>query len=194
MEGTRPSAPVVIHRRLNQSNRLEITQTVCTLFAAIIFLSSMLSVLASFHVGYGIIRTELVQLYGEDRTSRYFTPIVFHSFVSRVQFGSGVIGVLAIVMAAFRRRLSCHLESFWGALKFSARHERRSHAKWNLASGISLGSIAVIGFLLRLYFVNQPMRVSQFRFRPSTPILLVAPDGRSPGYSHAQTTRTERRI
>ena len=140
--------------------RTRIAARIWTGLALVISLMSLLLVLVSFRLRFESVQSQLVQLYGQDRTSRYFTPGVFHLFTERIRLGAGVLVTIAFIILALRGPLVRVLVSFWHALSLSIRHERRACRKWGPAAGAVI-AMTLIGLFVRLRFINQPMRYDE---------------------------------
>jgi hypothetical protein len=147
--------------RSRGADKTGIPEIICISLAAIVALLAVALLLVSFRLTYGNIQTHLTQLYGEARTSRYFTPTVFHLFITRLRLGAACLFGGAIALVVSRRILGRPLYSFWSALSLSFRHERRARSEKKVADVATLAFIALIGLFLRLRFIDQPMRYDE---------------------------------
>jgi Dolichyl-phosphate-mannose-protein mannosyltransferase len=138
-----------------------IVQLICAALAVALSLSSILMLGALSHLKYTSLQMYLIRLYGEERTRRYFTPSVFLSFLARMRLGAALLQVIAIALYALRSQVARYLITFARALSHSLRHQRRSHLNIGGVPAVSLGLITLAGLVLRLHFINQPMRYDE---------------------------------
>jgi hypothetical protein len=140
---------------------IRLGSSLCLAIAGSALLLSLLMLAGSSLISYATVRDHLVLLYGGQLTDRYFTPAIFVSALLRARLAGGFFLVLSIAIAALRNTLSRPIESFRLALLLSVKHERRARLHWNMRTLIALAMIMLTGFLLRLHFIDQPMRYDE---------------------------------
>jgi hypothetical protein len=142
-------------------HRGQIRPVACIAFGLLVLLLGLLFVTVSFLVSYDSVRNQLLQSYGEERTSHYFSPMVFFSALSRIRLIAGLLLVLGVAIVRFRDRLARLLDSFWRLLSSSFSHERRWRTQCDRVSLIGLNIITLVGLGIRLRFIDQPIRYDE---------------------------------
>lgn len=107
---------------------------------------------------YEIVRGRLVQAYGTERANRYLTPAIFAAAILRLRLAALFLLAAAAGMLTLRRRLARLIEAPWAALYLSFRHFGRGRHQRNLVTTGALVLITLVGLLVRLPFLSQPMR------------------------------------
>jgi hypothetical protein len=144
-----------------QRDRTRVPAWVCLLFSSVLAALAVLLIIVSFRLPFSTIQARLVQIYGAQRVDVYFTPAAFVSAMSRLRLGACVLLFAALLVGGFRVRLARALDSIWGALVLGIRHARRTALGFDPARSIALGFIILIGLLIRLQFIQQPMRYDE---------------------------------
>ncbi len=124
-------------------------------------LAALLLFGVSYLLPYETLRSQLIALYGGDRTGRYFSPEVYASAMWRLRYGAGFLLLAAGGIAVFRKVCARALDSLAGSILLSIRHARRSPRKVDAMTALALAAIVIIGLLLRLEFLGQPMRYDE---------------------------------
>jgi uncharacterized membrane protein len=155
---TRAPAPRSVVGKTGQSR---IGSAACAGLALLILLAALLLFGATFFLSYKTLQTQLVALYGSNRTSRYFSPEIYSSALLRLRVAAGCLVLAASAIAGFRGPLARAFDSLVGSILMSVRHARRSQWSVDPVRAVALSAIAIIGLFLRFQFLEQPMRYDE---------------------------------
>lgn len=133
----------------------------CIVASVLLAVIAILVLTASALLPYHTVASRLARLYGAERTSRYFSPLIWAQTVLRLRFFAVLLLALGALGLLLRRRLAAMLDSAAGSLWLSALHTRRSRHRIHTSTAVGVGSIALVGLLLRLRFIAQPMRYDE---------------------------------
>jgi hypothetical protein len=128
------------------------------IFALILLSIGAVLLAVSFQLPYSFVRDQLVHLYGEERVARHFSAALFSAAMFRLGLFAGFMPITAIVLVRTRHSLAASADLFWRALSMGLAHSRRSLSRCSIRGILPLGAIVLVGFAVRLRFLNQPMR------------------------------------
>lgn len=134
---------------------------ICVAFAVILSLLALLLVATSFRLSYHAVQAKLTELYGEQRAGRYFTPAGFAAAMSRLRLVAAMVIGLALAIAGARVWIARKIDPAWGALVLGVRHMRKARTPRNAVQAAGLVLITLVALLVRLRFVNQPIRYDE---------------------------------
>jgi len=129
--------------------------------ALFIAIAAMSLLVVSFAVSYNSVEEQLVALYGAQRTAAHFSPALWGAAVLRLRVASAALLLLAAAITAWRERLNRFINSVWSAVFDSFRHECRAKLRLPRGEAITLVLLTILGILLRLRFIQQPMRCDE---------------------------------
>lgn len=131
------------------------------LLAALVASVSLSLLLCSFLVSYDSIQSRLIDLYGPQRTASYFSESVWNAALLRIRFFCIALSLSAAGIWRARRVFARATVVAYTTILASIRHERRRKRQITLTNAVGLISITFVGLLLRLCFLNQPMRYDE---------------------------------
>lgn len=129
--------------------------------ALLMAIAAVSLLVVSFTVSYNSVEQQLVHLYGARRTAVHFSPAVWEMAVLRLRLVSALLLVLAAAITAWRERLNRSINAGWSAVSFSVRHEFRAKFHLPRAEAIALALLTLLGVILRIRFIQQPMRCDE---------------------------------
>jgi hypothetical protein len=141
--------------------RTRVRPGICVWLAVILSVIALLFIAISYGLTYNAVQARLAELYGDQRAARYFTPAIFASAMERFRLGAGLVVGLAMGIAAARVRIARYLDLAWGALVLGIGHARRERVPHSWVRATGLAVITLIALLVRLRFLNQPIRYDE---------------------------------
>lgn len=119
---------------------------------------AIIALAVSFQLSYGLVRGRLVGLYGEQTVAGHFSEALFSGAVLRLRVGAMLLAIFSVILAKYRDDVARLIGPPLRALRMSFGHTLRSRGVWNLSHAVALVLIGLVGFFVRVAFLNQPMR------------------------------------